>query len=1540
MYTTKQVTLPSFREWNPNEMPERHHSSPSDTLCRPPRAQGLYSPLFDHDACGVGLVCHIKGHASHAIVRDGLRILENLAHRGACGCDATTGDGAGILIQMPHAFLLKAAQEAGIALPAKGAYGAGLVFLPHDENRRQWCRTQFEAVVREEGQVLLGWRRVPVRPEVIGDLARSTRPSIRQVFIGRGEELTDAAAFERKLYLIRKVMEKRVREAGGSGKSAFHIPSLSARTLVYKGMFLADQMRPFYPDLDDPAMASALAIVHQRYSTNTLPSWGLAQPFRFLCHNGEINTLRGNINWMNARQGLFASELFGEDLVKLFPVATPGGSDSMILDNALELLYHTGRSLPHCIMMLIPEAWQHHATMPAAKKDFYAYHACLMEPWDGPASIPFTDGTVVGAVLDRNGLRPSRYTVTRDDRVIMASETGVLTIEPENVLKKGRLQPGRMFLVDMAEGRIVEDEEIKAGIAGRRPYGQWIRGNMVSLAELPEAAPVLPAGDRLSTLQKLFGYTTEEIRMILAPMGRDGREPTGSMGDDIPLAILSRRPRLLYDYFKQLFAQVTNPPLDAIREQLVTSLATTIGSERNLFAETPQHAHQLFLERPLLSDEDMARLRGQSGLKTEALAILYPLGQGGSGLEEALEALCRQAAEAVSQGAALLILTDRDAARQQAPIPALLATAAVHHHLIREGLRTRCGLVVETGEAREVHHFCCLCGFGAGAIYPYLAYATLRDQAAREPALVGDSHQALQRYRKAVDKGFLKVMSKMGISTLQSYRGAQIFECVGLAPGVVDRYFTWTASRIGGADLDGLAREIARRLTKAFPVADIPDQDLLEIGGTYKWRRDGERHQYNPLTIARLQQAVRENNRSAWDDFSTIVNRQNREGGLLRGLFDLRPAGDSVPLDTVEPWTAIVKRFKTGAMSYGSISKEAHETQAIAMNRLGGRSNSGEGGEDADRFRPDANGDWRNSAIKQVASGRFGVTIDYLTHADELQIKMAQGAKPGEGGQLPGSKVYPWIAKTRHCTPYVGLISPPPHHDIYSIEDLAQLIYDLKMANPAARVSVKLVSEAGVGTIAAGVAKAGADVVLISGDVGGTGASPLTSIRYGGLPWELGLSEARQVLRQNGLRDRVVLETDGQLKTARDVAVAALLGAEEFGFGTVSLVCLGCIMMRVCHLNTCPVGIATQDPELRKKFTGRPGHLVNFMRFVAEDLRSIMAELGFRTVAEMVGRVDCLEMTAAIDHWKAGGLDLAAILQQPDIPAAVQDHCLLAETRAAPPPLDTALIERLAPALERQQPMTIDLEVRNTQRSVGTTLSHEIAKRHGQDGLPEDTIVIRARGTGGQSFAAFGAPGLSIHLEGEANDYFGKGLSGARLSLRPSAAATFPAEENIIVGNVVLYGATAGEVFIRGVAGERFAVRNSGAVGVVEGVGDHGCEYMTGGVVVVLGVTGRNFAAGMSGGVAYVLDADGDFAARRCNREGVALEPVETLEDVDTLQALIRKHRDCTHSTLAERILEHWDRFQPRFVKITPLEYKRALKRLAAEGHAPAQRLT
>ncbi len=1502
-------------------------------ICLPPRRRGLYDPQLEHDACGVGMICDIQGAVSHDIVRTALQMAVNLTHRGACGCDATTGDGAGILMQLPDAFLRRVGSELGLGLPEAGAYGTGLVFLPPDAEQRGHCRTLIEAAIKDQGQTLIGWRTVPVNREAIGGLALAVEPVIYQVFIGRGAGLADRRAFERKLYIVRKLAERSVRDSDLPQKHYFHIPSLSARTMVYKGMFVADQLGPYYPDLTAPDMASALAIVHQRYSTNTFPAWDLAQPFRFLCHNGEINTLRGNINWMNARQALFASDLFGADMAKLFPIATPGASDSAILDNALELLYHTGRSLPHAMMMLIPEAWQEHRTMSRAKQDFYAYHACLMEPWDGPASIPFTDGVRVGAVLDRNGLRPSRYTVTRDGRVIMASETGVVPIAPENIAHKGRLQPGRMFLVDTAEGRIVEDEEIKASMAARQPYGQWLGANLVTVkgeSANDEGSP-FDAG-RLFALQQVFGYTAEDFKIILEPMALAGAEPTGSMGDDTPPAVLSKKPRLLYDYFKQLFAQVTNPPLDAIREKLVTSLSTTIGAEKDLFAETPAHARQLRLNHPVLTPATFEWLQREAppDFRPETLPMTFTPEGGGAGLAAGLEDLCRRAADAVQGGAAVLVLSDRPVDRENAPIPALMATAAVHHHLIREGLRTRCGLVVDTGEAREIHHFCCLLGYGAGAVHPYLAYAGLADQVAEGRIADCTTVAAIANYRRAAAKGILKVMSKMGISTLQSYRGAQIFECVGIESDVVDRYFTWTPSRIGGVNLDQLAAEVCLRHRQGFDPEAIPSSQALDPGGKYRWRRTGEKHQYTPLTIARLQQAVRNDDREAWREFATLVDDQNREEGLLRGLIDLRPADTPVPLEEVEPWETIVKRFKTGAMSYGSISKEAHETQAIAMNRLGAKSNSGEGGEDADRFVPDANGDWRNSAIKQVASGRFGVTIDYLTSAVELQIKMAQGAKPGEGGQLPGSKVYPWIARTRHSTPWVGLISPPPHHDIYSIEDLAQLIYDLKQANPSARVSVKLVSEVGVGTVAAGVAKAGADVVLISGDSGGTGASPQTSVRYGGLPWELGLSETQQVLRMNGLRDRIVVETDGQLKTARDVAVACLMGADEFGFGTISLVSLGCIMMRVCHLNTCPVGIATQDPELRKKFTGRPEHLVNFMRFVAEDLRPIMATLGFRRVSEMVGRMDRLGMTGALNHWKARGLDFASILDTPEVPPAVAQHCVMLETRPSPPALDDELIAQLQPALNEGRPMRLDVSVRNVDRTVGTTLSHEIARRYGDAGLPADTIVLRATGTAGQSFGAFGAPGLSIHLRGEANDYFGKGLSGARLSIRPRAGDATRSEENIVVGNVALYGATAGEVFIRGCAGERFAVRNSGAAAVVEGIGDHGCEYMTGGRVVVLGSTGRNFAAGMSGGMAYVFDVDGRFAAHRCNREMVDLERVETADDMAGLRGLIARHRDLTESPVAVRILTDWDACLPKFVKVMPVEYKRALEKMAS----------
>jgi len=1479
------------------------------------------------------MVCHMKGEKSHRIIADGLQILVNLTHRGACGCDETTGDGAGILMQMPHAFLEKAVAETSVHLPAEKEYACGLVFLPSDPEQRKICMDRFEAVVRAEKQEFLGWRKVPVNSEALGDLARQQQPAIYQIFIGRGAGVNDRTRFERKLFVIRKLIETQIRTSGLSGASRFHIPSLSSQTLVYKGMLLADQIETFYPDLADPDMTSALALVHQRYSTNTFPTWDLAHPFRFLCHNGEINTLRGNVNWMNARQHLFQSRLFGEDMAKLFPIATPGASDSAIFDNAVELLYHSGRSLPHALMMMIPEAWEKHRTMSDEKKAFYEYHSCLIEPWDGPASIAFSDGTCIGAVLDRNGLRPSRYTVTKNDVVIMASETGVLEVPSKNVRAKGRLQPGRMFLIDIEKGRIVGDDEIKSEIAARRPYRQWLAQNLTTIDRLP-APEKLRAKDPLplKTRQQAFGYSMEDLRIILTPMAREGQEPTGSMGDDIPPAILSSRPRLLFDYFKQLFAQVTNPPLDAIREELVTSLVTTIGAEQDLLQETPLHCRQLKLDQPVIDNAQIEQIRSlnSDGLRSLTLPILFPIAQGGSGLRQALAEVCRRASQAVGEGTSILILSDRGIDREMAPIPSLLATAGVHHHLIREGLRTRCGLVVEAGDAREVHHHCCLIGYGAGAVNPYLVFETIDDMAANGDLEGIDPQTAGRNYGKAAAKGILKVISKMGISTLQSYRGAQIFECVGLNESVIENYFSGTPSRISGADLELIAAEIRMRHQQAFPAAKIPAGDRLDPGGKYKWRRDGEAHQYNPMTIAKLQQAVRTKDEKAWKEFSALVNAQNRKEGLIRGLFEFKTPSQPIALDSVEPADAIVRRFKTGAMSYGSISKEAHETLAIAMNRIGGRSNSGEGGEDPDRYHPDDNGDWRGSAIKQVASGRFGVTGAYLASATDLQIKMAQGAKPGEGGQLPAFKVYPWIAATRHATPYVGLISPPPHHDIYSIEDLAQLIHDLKNANPTARVNVKLVSEVGVGTVAAGVAKGKADLILISGESGGTGASPQTSIRHAGLPWELGLAEAQQTLVMNGLRSRVVLECDGQLKTARDVAIACLLGAEEFGFGTISLVSLGCIMMRVCHLNTCPVGIATQDPELRKKFAGRPEHLINLMYFIAEDLRKIMAGLGFRTVREMVGRVDLLDVHPAVDHWKAQGLDFSRILYKPEPPADIAATCSVQhQDHGLENALDHQLIAKCRPAIERREPVEFDLPIRNVQRTVGTMLSYEISKRYGLKGLPADTIVIHARGSAGQSFCAFGAPGITVHIRGDANDYFGKGLSGARLTIRPPEGSTFKPEENIIIGNVAFYGATSGEAYIRGKAGERFCVRNSGVKAVVEGVGDHGCEYMTGGCAVILGSTGRNFAAGMSGGVAYVLDEAGDFGQLRCNREMVELEAPGAPEDIAELREMITNHYRYTASTVARRVLDNWEAMLKKFVKVMPVEYKKALLQLS-----------
>jgi glutamate synthase (NADPH/NADH) large chain len=1499
-------------------------------------SQGLYHPGFEHDACGVGLVCAIQGTPSHSIVAQGLEIVRNLSHRGACACDAATGDGAGILIQLPDAFLRRIARDDKIDLPGRTRYASGLVFLPAKEAGGAACRRQIDAIVAREGQLPLGWRKVPVDDSAHGHLSRYVAPDIWQVFIGAGHKVQDQDHFERKLYIIRRQVETAARKLGLD----LHIPSLSSRTFVYKGMFLAHQLEVFYPELADASMESAMALVHQRYSTNTFPAWDLAQPFRFIGHNGEINTLRGNLNWLAARQALMASPLLGPDLAKVLPPAAAGASDSAILDATLELLYHSGRSLPHAIMMLIPEAWERHETMSKAKKDFYEFHAGLMEPWDGPAAIAFTDGRRIGAVLDRNGLRPARYTVTRDGLAVLASETGVLNIAPERIREKGRLQPGRMFLVDLESGRLVSDEEIKSRISGQQPYGRWVRNHQLRLEDahgggISHRRQKTLKRDELQRWLQVFGYTQEDLRILLAPTAEKGKEPVGSMGDDTPPAVLSRRPRLLYDYFRQLFAQVTNPPLDAIREALVTSLTLFAGPEHNLLAESPAHGRRLKLGGPILTAGQLNAIvqNRLPGLRSIPLSMCFPVQKGAPGLLKAIDQLCTDAADAVRQGADLLVLTDRCIDARQAPIPALLAVSGVHHHLIRQGLRTRCDLIVESAEPRESHHFCCLLGYGAAAVHPYLAMAAIRQMAGDRRIAAVHAEQAVENYIHAMETGILKVMSKMGISTLQSYRGAQIFECLGLSDEVVQRYFTHTVSRIGGAGLEQMAKEIALRHDRGFRNWERSFFQGLESGGKYQWRRDGEKHQYTPQMLALIRRAVFENDSGAWNEFTVQAYIQNQNEGLLRELIQFKKVGNPIPIETVEPWTAIVRRFKTGAMSYGSISKEAHEALAVAMNRIGARSNSGEGGEDPDRFTPDPDGNWRNSAIKQVASGRFGVTGHYLVNARELQIKMAQGAKPGEGGQLPGFKVYPWIAATRHSTPHVGLISPPPHHDIYSIEDLAQLIHDLKCANPEARISVKLVSAAGVGTIAAGVVKGGAHAVLISGESGGTGASSLSSIRYCGMPWELGLPDAHQTLIRNGLRDRVVLECDGQLKTGRDVAVACMMGAEEFGFGSLALIALGCVMMRVCHLNTCPVGIATQDPELRAKFTGRPEHVVNLMRHIAEELRRIMADLGFRTLDEMVGRSDLLDFRPAIDQWKARSVDLSGVLQAQAVPDHIARHCSFPPEPDGEDALEKRIREETIPALESGRPVKLDLELRNVYRTVGTRLSAAIHRRYGADGLAPETITLMCRGSAGQSFLAFGAKGITARIQGDANDYFGKGLSGAKLIINLPPAADITAETNVIVGNVALYGATSGEAYIRGLAGERFAVRNSGALAVVEGTGDHACEYMTGGRVVILGPTGRNTAAGMSGGIAYVLDEQGDFGRQRCNLEMVALEAVDDPEDAAELKSLIANHLEYTGSTVARRVLEDWDAMLPLFVKIMPEEYKMALERLNGKAH-------
>ena len=1494
-----------------------------------PAPSGLYDPRFEHDACGVSFVANIKGERSRSIVSMGIGALCNMEHRGATGAEADTGDGAGILIQVPDRFLRAVA---GFALPPAGAYAVGLAFLPADPNDAGKARHAIERIVAEEGLATVGWRVVPVSPDCLGASARQVMPSFEQLFIADPAGAT-GVDLDRKVFIARKRVEHEL-----PPEQRTYFPSLSSRTLIYKGMFTTPQLATFYPDLSDERLDSALALVHSRFSTNTFPSWPLAHPYRFIAHNGEINTVQGNRNWMRTREALLASDLL-PGLDRAFPICTPGGSDSASFDEVLELLHLGGRSLPHAILMMIPEAWENHDTMDAEKRAFYRFHSSLMEPWDGPASVAFTDGTVIGAVLDRNGLRPSRYWVTDDDLVVMASEVGVIDIDPARVVRKGRLQPGRMFLIDTAQGRIVEDEEIKRSLAQAQPYTEWLEAGLVELAELPDREHIEYSHSSVLRRQQVFGYTHEELKIIIAPMAKSGAEPIGSMGTDTPIAVLSDRPRLLFDYFQQLFAQVTNPPLDAIREEVVTSVGSTVGPEANLLVPGPESCRQLVLPFPVIDNDELAKIIhiNDDGTFPELGAFtisgLYRVAGGGLALKRALDAIRTEVSNAIDDGARILVLSDRNSDEVYAPIPSLLLTAAVHHHLIRGKQRTKVGLVVECGDAREVHHMALLVGYGAGAINPYLAFESIEDMVREDLHGLGavDPHLAVKHYIKAAGKGVLKVMSKMGVSTVASYTGAQIFEAIGLGHDLVDEYFTGTVSRLGGIGLEEVAAEVAARHHAAHPTR--PEERAhrkLELGGEYQWRREGEVHLFNPETVFKLQHATRAKRYDIFKQYTALVDDQAKHLATLRGLFEFREGGRT-PIDIaeVEPIADIIKRFSTGAMSYGSISAEAHETLAIAMNSIGGKSNTGEGGEDADRLYDPR----RRSAIKQVASGRFGVTSEYLVNADDLQIKMAQGAKPGEGGQLPGHKVYPWIAKTRHSTPGVGLISPPPHHDIYSIEDLKQLIHDLKNSNPAARVHVKLVAEVGVGTVAAGVSKAKADVVLISGHDGGTGASPLTSLKHAGAPWELGLAETQQTLLLNGLRDRIVVQADGQMKTGRDVVIAALLGAEEFGFATAPLVVSGCIMMRVCHLDTCPVGVATQNPELRAKFSGKPEFVVNFMEYIAEEVREWMARLGFRTVEEMIGHVEVLDTKKAVDHWKAKGLDVSSILAVPQNPYGQSMHQSVAQDHGLAEALDQQLIAACAPALERGEAVTFDVAIRNVNRTVGTLLGNEVTKRYGGAGLPDGTIDIRFRGSAGQSLGAFVPAGITLRLEGDANDYVGKGLSGGRIVVRPDRRSTFSAEDNVVAGNVIGYGATSGEIYLRGVVGERFCVRNSGATAVVEGIGDHGCEYMTGGRVVVLGPTGRNFGAGMSGGIAYVYDPHDVFAAK-LNTGMVELQQLDEVDLGFVLDA-VRSHAEYTESPIAQRIVDDWAHEAARFKRVMPIDYQRVLgvvKQAEADG--------
>lgn len=1490
-------------------------------------SDGLYDSTFEHDSCGIGFVVNVKGGKSNSIVKDALTVLRNLEHRGACGCEANTGDGAGILFQKPHAFFEKVSKKKGISLPSEEDYGVGVMFVSPDPSTKRKVMRMFEEIVSREGQTFLGWREVPTDNSSLGKTAVECEPVTMQSFIARGSETERGLDFERRLYVIRKLAEKEINFSGTD--DYFYVSSLSHRTVVYKGMLTTWQLELYFPDLGDLLMESSIALVHSRFSTNTFPSWDRAHPYRYVIHNGEINTLRGNINWMHSRQAVLESDVYGGDIGRVFPVITPDGSDSASFDNALEFLCLSGYSIEHAVMMMIPEPWSKHRTMSQEKKDFYRFHSCLLEPWDGPASIAFTDGEKVGAVLDRNGLRPTRYYLTKDDTVILGSEVGVLEIPPERIEHKGRLLPGRMLLIDTVQGRIVGDEELKRGLSTENPYGKWLGENMVSFSDMmtnaePETAPARDPEELLAR-QRVFGYTFEDLRVLLGPMSANAVEPVGAMGVDTPLAALSDRPKLLYNYFKQMFAQVTNPAIDAIREELITGTRVLLGPGCNILRPEPRNCARIELETPFLTDGETAKLKEFQGerFRSAVIPTLFDPSGGAESLEAALSEIFSCADREIEAGASIIILSDRGFDAKNAPVPALLSTAGLHHHLIRNGNRMKTSIVVESGEPREVHHMGLLIGYGASAVNPYMAYETLNGMI-EQGLMEGVSYeQAVSGYVKSLVKGIVKIMSKIGISTVQSYQGAQIFEALGLNEEFIDKYFTWTASRIQGVGIDVIAAEAIRRHSKAFVDRKV-EADTLDTGGVYKWRPDGELHMYHPRTVHSLHDACVTGSYEKFKRYTTLANEEEKNHFTLRGLMEFRFSDEPVPIDEVESVESICRRFKTGAMSYGAISKEAHESLAVAMNRIGAKSNTGEGGEDVDRFTRDPDGDLRRSAIKQVASGRFGVTSEYLVNSDEIQIKIAQGAKPGEGGQLPGKKVYPWIAKVRLSTPGVGLISPPPHHDIYSIEDLAQLIYDLKNANKHARINVKLVSEVGVGTIAAGVAKGHADVILISGTSGGTGASPQSSIQHAGLPWELGIAETHQTLLLNNLRSRVVLETDGQMKTGRDVAIAALLGAEEYGFSTAPLIVLGCIMMRVCHLDTCPVGVATQNPELRAKYTGDPAHVVNFMRFVATELREIMAELGFRTVNEMVGRTDRLEMRKPIDHWKAAGIDLSRMFARPEVPQDWGTYCMIDQDHGISESLDETVLAKIcAPTVERGEPVEASLPIRNVNRTVGTITGSELTRRYGLHGLAEDTVKLHFSGSAGQSFGAFVPPSMTLVLEGDSNDYIGKGLSGGKIIVYPPDDSTFVAEENIIIGNVAFYGATGGEAYVRGVAGERFCVRNSGVRAVVEAVGDHGCEYMTGGRVIVAGPTGRNFAAGMSGGIAYVYDPEGDFE-ERCNTESVHLESVGD-EDETELKDMLSRHLEHTESEVARRLLSDWTATLDKFVKVIPKDYKRML---------------